>query len=377
MAGVWRMSGVRRTGRWTGVGVVIGALVGCTVSPTDTAAPPPASSQPVVPASFTIAATGDVLIHPALTEQALRDGNGVRDFSHQLAGVRAAISNADLAVCHLEVPIAAPSGPFTGYPDFNAPPEIVPALADLGYDSCTTASNHTLDQGPEGVRRTLDALDRAGVRHTGSARTAREAATPLIYDVRGVKVGHVSHTYGFNGRRPPADQPWLGNQISPDEVLAAARRARDAGAELVLASLHWGVEHATDASPDQRELARTLLNDPAIDLIIGHHAHAVQPFEKINDKWVTYGLGNMIARHERPRGTTEEGAIARFTVERSGTSWRVVRAEYLPILVELGPPIRLVDLTTQPSNPRRAEAITRTERIVNSRGARDHGLTRP
>lgn len=318
-----------------------------------------------------------MLIHPALTAQASRDGDGTRDFSAQLAGVRTAVSGADLAICHLEVPIAEAKGPFSGYPDFNAPPEIVPALAGVGYDSCTTASNHTLDQGPAGVRRTLEALDRAGMRHTGSARTAEEAATPLIYDIAGVKVGHVSYTYGFNGRRIPAEQPWLSNRMTPDDVRAGARRARDAGAEFVVASLHWGIEHATDASPEQRELARTLLNDPAIDLIIGHHAHAVQPFEKINDKWVAYGLGNMIARHEQPRGTTEEGVIARFTIERSGTTWRVAKAEYLPTLVELGPPIRLVDLTSQPPNPRRSEALARTERIVTSRGAREDGLTRP
>src|SRR5437867_6222430 len=102
------------------------------------------------------------------------DGGGHRDYSDLLAGVRPVIDQADLAICHLETPIAPASGPFKGYPQFSVPPEIAPALAGIGYDTCSTASNHTLDQGAKGVTTTLDTLDAAGIKHTGSARSARE-----------------------------------------------------------------------------------------------------------------------------------------------------------------------------------------------------------
>src|SRR5690606_41553104 len=105
----------------------------------------------------------DVLIHPALTEQAEADAESGRDFRPLFAGVRPMISSADLALCHLEVPLAGPDGPFSGYPSFSAPPEVADALAGTGYDACSTASNHTLDQGEKGVRSTLDALDKAGL----------------------------------------------------------------------------------------------------------------------------------------------------------------------------------------------------------------------
>lgn len=372
-------------------GLVVGGVLGAAlalvysvaVGPGNPAGPPDESAaalaRPSAPASFTVLAGGDVLIHPALTEQALADsGTGTPDFWPLLAGVAPAVSAADLALCHLEVPLAGPGGPFAGYPSFNAPPQVATALARAGYDSCSTASNHTLDQGRGGVRSTLDALDAAGVAHTGSARSAAEAARPLIHDLGVARVAQVSFSYGYNGLELPPDAPWLANTLDVDAVLQAARAAKRAGADVVIASLHWGAEYQSEPTVEQRKIAQRLLADPAVDLIVGHHTHVVQPFERIGHEWVAYGLGNQVARHSEPRGSTEEGAIARFTFSRAPDGqWRVSRAEYVPTLVDLGPPIRLIDLTAAPSSPRAEQALARIDQVVFSRGADTAGLTRP
>ncbi|WP_405428086.1 CapA family protein [Micromonospora sp. NBC_00617] len=111
-----------------------------------------------------LVAAGDVLIHPAVTDQARRDGAraGGMDFAPMFAGVAPAVRGADLALCHLETPLADPAGPFAGYPSFNAPPQVLDGLRTTGFDGCSTASNHTLDQGADGVARTIRALDAAG-----------------------------------------------------------------------------------------------------------------------------------------------------------------------------------------------------------------------
>jgi poly-gamma-glutamate synthesis protein (capsule biosynthesis protein) len=317
-----------------------------------------------------------VLIHPALTEQAEADGGGTRDFGPLFAGIKPVIEGADLAICHMETPLAPAGGPFEGYPLFYAPPEVAAAVAATGYDTCSTASNHTLDHGADGVRSTLDTLDAAKIGHTGSARTEQEAETPLVREVNGVKVGQVSFTFGLNqGTESP--EPWMVNELSVGKVLDAARAARAAGAEVVIASIHWGIENQHEPTGEQREMARQILADPAVDLIVGHHAHVVQPFEKIGDKWVAYGLGNSVARHEEPRGDTEEGVIARFRFTKVETGWRVDKAEYIPTLVDLGPPIRLRDLTTDKgvAADRKQEALDRTDDVVMSLDP--PGLTRP
>lgn len=372
--------------RLVGLSCVALLVAGCAGTDTSAGEPIPpfhprtvttSAAKPARPAnSFTVVATGDVLIHPALTEQAEADGHGRRDFAPLFAGIRPVIEKADLAICHMETPLATADGPFEGYPLFYAPPEVAAAVAETGYDTCSTASNHTLDHGADGVRTTLDTLDAARIGHTGSARTEQEAETPLVREVNGVKVGQVSFTFGLN-KGTEAPQPWMVNELSVEKVLDAARRARAAGAEVVIASIHWGIENQHDPTGEQREMARQILADPAVDLIVGHHAHVVQPFEKIGDKWVAYGLGNSVARHEEPRGDTEEGVIARFRFTKAATGWKVDRAEYIPTLVDLGPPIRLRDLTSGDGvDPgRRKEAVDRTEGVVMSLDP--PGLTRP
>jgi poly-gamma-glutamate synthesis protein (capsule biosynthesis protein) len=196
------------------------------------------------------------------------------------------------------------------------------------------------------VYRTLDALDAAGLHHTGSYRDATAAATPNIVVVKGVKVAQLSYTFGFNGLSRPAGKDWIANLIEPTAIIAAARGARQAGAEIVVLSLHWGTEYDHGANDDQLRWARELLAAPEIDLILGCHAHVVQPLEKIGDKWVAYGMGNEVARHDDPIDASREGVMPRFTFTRVGPGhWRVTAAEAIPTWVELTPAIRVVDLS--------------------------------
>lgn len=292
--------------------------------------------------SFTVAAAGDVLIHPPLTDQARKDAKatggkaGTLDFAPLMAGVKPVISKADLAICHMEPVVAKKGGPYEGFPNFQVPPEITTTLKDIGYDTCSTASNHSIDHGEAGVRRTLDALDAAGLKHTGSARSEAEWEKPLIMDVKGVKVAQISFAFGFVRNEVPADKPWLANKTSFKAIKEAEQRARKAGADVVILSIHWGREYQSAPSTSQLELARRIAKKTGINLVIGHHAHVVQPMEKIGNTWIAYGLGNQMARHEVPNGQSEEGAIGWFTFTKRGGEWDV-QAQYLPTFVDVPP----------------------------------------
>ena len=336
-----------------------------------------------------MAAAGDLLVHEPLTAQAAADaraaGEPGHDFTQVLAAVKPTISSADLAVCHMEQPLAKPTGPFTGWPYFSAPPELADAAAAVGFDTCSTASNHSLDTGEAGIARTLAALDRVHVRHAGTARTEAEAETPNIIDVRGVKVAQLSYTFSFNTIERPAGRPWVANMLDPDAIIAEARHARKLGAEVVLVSLHWGTEYQHEPNDDQLNLAKRLLAAPEIDLIIGHHVHVVQPFEKLGDKWVAYGLSNLTARFDD--GSSEDlqdAVIPRFTFTRTAPGhWRVTKVEVVPTWMEYHPKARVVDLPAALASSgldagRRAtyrRAYDRISRWVTSRGARSAGLT--
>lgn len=359
--------------------------------------------------TFTVAAAGDILMHPELVDQARKDaertGKGVAglDFGPMMAGIKPVISRADLAICHYEPVMGKPNGPFEGFPDFQVPPQTAKTVKDLGYDTCSTASNHTLDHGYGGVKRTLDALDAAGVKHTGSFRTEKDALTPLVMDVKGVKVAQISFAYGFNEpHRLPKDKPWLANQQDLGRIKAAEQRARKGGAEVVILSLHWGREHYPNPSSSQLTFARQIAQETGINLVIGHHAHVVQPMEKVDGTWIAYGLGNQIARHEVPTGLTEEGVIAWFTFTERGKGAWDVQPRFEPTLLEIPPDVentgggttttatdddardyRLLDVPvalrddhhlTDRQRARLRLAFERTEGTLLNRGAAQDGL---
>ncbi|MET9653487.1 CapA family protein [Streptomyces sp. NPDC006460] len=336
--------------------VLLTAAAGC-AGPARTPAGPPARQTPERPGApsavgggasartgFTLVASGDVLPHSSVIDQAAADAGGRgHDFTPMLAGVAPVVSGADLAICHMETVYGPEGGPFTGYPAFTSPPQIAAALRATGYDSCSTASNHTLDDGAAGLARTLDALDRAGVRHAGSARTAQEAARPTLLKAGDATVAQLAYTYDTNGYPMPEGQPWAVNLIDERRIVADARAARKAGAEVVVVSIHWGTEWQTAPDGRQLTLGRSLTAShsggrPDIDLILGTHAHVPQAYEKVNGTWIVYGMGDQVAgrmvNHSGeydPRGN--QGTLARFTFTpptAPGSRWDVTRAEFVP-----------------------------------------------
>jgi len=347
-------------------------------------APVAASVPPVPPTSFTVVATGDVLLHQkgSLVRGAARTGeaNGTAyDFTGVFAAVAPVIRGADLAICHLETPVAPPEGPFRGYPSFAVQPQIVHALADAGYDSCSTASNHSFDDGFDGLVRTLDTLDAAGVAHTGTSRSAAQRDVPRIVEVHGVRVAQLSWTYGLNGIALPPAQEWSVNVFDAARadvtgMLEEAARARQAGAEVVIASVHCCTEYDHDPSDAQLTVAQALLASPDIDLVLGHHAHVVQPFERIAGKWVAYGLGNHVAQQNTPGGT-RDSVIARFTFTRDADGrFTITRAEAVPTRIDVADDGVRVVPTAARVDPADAASYDRVVEALQLRGAVQDGL---
>ena len=327
---------------------------------------------------MTVALTGDVLLHAGVTDQARKDAaanpakasNGL-DYRPLLAGAKPFVESADLAICNLETPIAPPGGPYTSYPVFSVPQEILPALVDTGFDACTTASNHSIDKGVDGVKRTLDAMDAAGLKHAGSNRSAQEEAGTTMLDAHGVKVALLAYAYGLNGFQLPADKRWAVDVIDTAKILADAKAARASGAQIVLVALHAGTEYQILPTAQQREVATALAASPDINLIYGHHAHVVQPIDKIGDTWVAYGLGNMIAhQHRLPELVkAQHEVMARFPfTQGSDGRWTVTQAQARPaVMSNLNEPLRYIDLATLLADPAVSEARKAAYRVFYDR----------
>ena len=333
----WRLT---RRGR-----VVVGALVVLLMAGVASLADGPAAELARAAGlagdtgDVTLVASGDVLPHGPVLRQAAEDGakgGQPYDFRPMLAEVRPLVGGADLAVCHLEVPLSRDGRDIASWPSFNAPPQLAAALRWAGYDACSTASNHAMDRGAAGVAATLDVLDQAGLRHDGTARHAAEAAASTVVDVRGLRVGLLSYAYGLNGGPLPAGRPWLVDLIDPARIVEDVRAARRAGAGFVVVLLHWGQENQAAPTPSQRELARRLLAAPEVDLILGHHVHVVQPIEQVGGKWVAYGMGNSLS-NQTPAccaAGSQDGVLVQVTIARDGDAPRVKAVRYVPTWVE-------------------------------------------
>ncbi|MFF5896973.1 CapA family protein [Streptomyces argenteolus] len=343
--------------------------------------------------TFTLLASGDILPHATIIDRAATDADGKGyDFRPMLKGAAPAVSSADLAICHMETVYGQQGGPYTGYPTFKSPPEVATALRATGFDSCSTASNHTLDDGAQGIGRTLDALDRAGIAHAGSARSAEEASRPtLLRAGKGkdaARVAHLAYTYGTNDIPLPAGQPWAVDLIDKDRIVADARAARRAGADVVVVSLHWGTEWQEAPDDVQLGLGRELTASgtggrPDIDLIIGTHAHVPQAYEKVGGTWIVYGMGNQIAGsmvdHEGAQDPRAgESSMGRFTFAppaSPGQRWTVKKAEFLPQWFDAQAG-RIVGLGSGAvgGDARLREIRDRISGVVLSRGAAQDGL---
>jgi poly-gamma-glutamate capsule biosynthesis protein CapA/YwtB (metallophosphatase superfamily) len=313
------------------------------------------AGQLAPPTTFTVAASGDFLIHGPVAAQAHSDGGGRRyDFNPMFARVRRRVARADLALCHVETPLVP--GPVRGYPVFRTPPSLARAIRDTGWDACSTASNHSLDAGQYGIGTTIAALRRFGIPHAGTARSPRGARRTPILRVGDVRVGFLAYTAVSNGQAVP--HPWSVAWADARRILRDARRARRRGADTVIVNMHWGDEYSHAISPSQAALARRLTRSPAIGAIVGQHAHVVQPIRRVNGKPVVFGEGNLVSNQTSAccPAASQDGLIALIDFVARNGRVRARRVRYVPTWVR-HPDYRVLPAAPGSASWRRTVAV--------------------
>ena len=282
----------------------------------------------------TLLFAGDVMGHEPQWRAAYDPATGVYDYHDCFQFISPMFHDADLACANLEVTLAGP--PYTSYPIFSSPDELLFALDNAGVDVLFTANNHVLDHGKAGLERTIRMLDSVGMLHAGSYvdSLSRDTTYPLVVDVRGLKVGFLNMTYGTNGLR--VHEPNIVNRMDTAQVIRDFNRLDELGADLKVVFIHWGNEYQLQADRYQRHYARFLVRHGA-DLIIGGHPHVSQDADTLyapdgNPVVVYYSMGNLVSnqrRHNTNGGILVQVAVNRFT-------GRVITTNYIPYYVHRG-----------------------------------------
>jgi len=299
-------------------------------SPSTTDAP--TTTRPPPPRTVSIAAVGDWLSERAVNNAAMKLAPaGVRyDHVPLLEPLIPLLDSVDLAICHMETPIGLPGAHVgevsnkNGFTQFVAPYEVAADLRSVGFDRCSTASNHSMDLGIDGIDSTLAALDDAGIAHAGTART-EAGAVPKVFEVNGVKIAHIASTIGSDVGWPKDD--WRVNQSIPaSNVIHDVAIARASGAELVIVSLHIRAAGGYAPRATERAQVEEITAHGDVDLVVMHGPHTIQPVEIVNGAIVYWSLGNFISGMGEGDGPSSDrrrldGLMARvqFTEQADGT----------------------------------------------------------
>lgn len=239
---------------------------------------------------------GDIMQHGGQIEGAYNKKHDTYDYRDCFQFVKPMVKQADIAIANLEVTHAGK--PYKGYPQFSAPPQLSEALVDAGFNVIITANNHSCDGGSKGVVKTLDVLDKLGVKHTGTFRnkSERDANYPLLIEKNDMRVVVLNYTYGTNGLS--VAKPLIINYIDSTMMLADFKKARDMKPDAIICTMHWGTEYQSLPSAYQKKWEQ-FCYDQGATMVIGGHPHVLQPVEmktiKGQSKLTAWSLGNFVS----------------------------------------------------------------------------------
>jgi poly-gamma-glutamate synthesis protein (capsule biosynthesis protein) len=246
-----------------------------------------------------------------------------------LAAVREVLSSADLTVGNLEC-VLGTEGDFREWSSYDkirlgAPADSVRFLTASGFDVVFLGNNHVLDFGKEGLESTARTLSGAGIGAVGWW-AGQGVNRPVVLERKGVRFAFlaysdVSPSYFKAGADSPGTIPPL------SEILARDIRAARKIADWVVVSVHWGEEYRRVPTAKQRRIARDMV-DRGADLVLGHHPHVIQPFEKYRGRVIAYSLGNFLFDLRNPR--SRESLVLRVVFEKG---WKP-RVAWAPVEIQ-------------------------------------------
>jgi poly-gamma-glutamate synthesis protein (capsule biosynthesis protein) len=278
---------------------------------------------------LTLLFIGDIMQHMPQVDAAWNPQTGVYCYDSCFRFVRPVIENYDLAIANFETTLAGK--PYSGYPAFSSPDELVQGIQCAGIDIVGTANNHCCDRGRTGLERTVKMMDSLGLMHLGTYRTEQEyrKTTPMIIRKNGISIALLNYTYGTNGISVPEGD--VVSLIEKDRILRDLKAAQDARPDKIILFMHWGDEYQQEPNAYQKDIANFCF-DHGADIIIGSHPHVIQPMEwhkadsVHKERLVVWSLGNYVS-NQRKR-FTDGGSMFSLTLKKEQNNTYISNANY-------------------------------------------------
>lgn len=272
-----------------------------------------------------LTAVGDIMFHDDQLASAIKDDH-TYDFHSMFADVKPIFREADVTLANFETTLAGDSLEFVGYPRFNSPDEVADAIKDAGVDILTTANNHSLDTGDDGLKRTARVLQDKHFKTVGTYENKPDSRV-LTHEVNGITFAILAYTESTNGLGDQYDTNYLNemiNLMTKENIERDIEEAKQMNVDFIITFMHWGEEYMTEPNDTQKEYAK-FMADQGVDLILGSHPHVIQHTDTIvtdeKETFVAYSMGNFISNQRvetlgEDFARTEDGVILNFTIEK-------------------------------------------------------------
>lgn len=250
------------------------------------------------PNRIRLIAGGDIVLHDSVNANA-KQSDGTYDYYSMMDNLKPIFDSADIKFCNQVTPAGGTELGITGYPEFNAPTQVIDDLSKLGCNLVNMASNHSFDNSQDAITNNVTAWEKQQdiLAAAGQNRNKSEKNTVHVFNHKGVKFAFLAYTTYINGNAPATNDYGV-NTYSRDFAQNQIAQAKDKGAEVIIISMRWGDEYSQTINSSQRQEAQFLANQ-GVSLILGHGPHVLQPAEQLNgpDNTTTlvwYSLGNFL-----------------------------------------------------------------------------------
>ena len=233
------------------------------------------------------------------------------------AKIAGLLRRGDVVFANLEAPLSCRGHPCPGkdpHLTFRTDPSAAAGLKQAGVNLVSLANNHITDYGEQGLLDTLETLDALGIKHVGAGKNIQEAVRPVVFNKDGASVAFL----GFNAYLPfcqVASKRCPG--VAPFDLglmRKAIARAKCI-ADVVVVSVHWGIDYQECPIPLQRNVALKLI-DCGATCILGHHPHVIQGIESYKNGLIVYSLGDFL--FDEPFERTKESFVFRCVLGEMG-----------------------------------------------------------
>lgn len=291
---------------------------------------------PVETVTASLAVTGDIMVHSYQYEEAYDQSTGKYDFMHNFTDMKKYFDSADYSIGNFETVLAGEDVGISDYPCFNTPDSFLDSLEYSGIDFVTTANNHCMDKGTDGLLRTIDKLDEYGFDHTGTYKDEESRNEVFVKDINGITFAFLSYTYGTNGI--PVKNPWNVNILDEELIKSDIEKAKELNPDFIVVLPHMGVEYEIYPREEFKEWADFMFNCGA-DIILASHPHVLQPMEvreitkddgSTRNGFIIYSLGNFISSQTTP--PRNAGIIVNLDFEKKGIEKaELTKVSFIPV----------------------------------------------